>query len=111
MNPPARQPGRGRRRRSPRERAGDRDDADETGQPVRRLRTEVQYVNDPLTHSTAEMRQIQPVDSKKEYICPGCNQEIRAGTGHVVIVPLNSADMRRHWHRPCFERARQHGLR
>ena len=66
------------------------------------------FVEDPLTGTMAELRRVQPYRARKEYICPGCNQEIRAGSGHVVIVPLNQPDMRRHWHTPCFERARRH---
>jgi hypothetical protein len=67
-------------------------------------------MTDPLTGRTAEIRSIQPMDAVKEYVCPGCNQEIRPGTGHVVIVPLSAPDLRRHWHRPCLDRAARHGL-
>lgn len=69
-----------------------------------------QFVEDPLTGEMAELRRVQPFEARKEYICPGCNQEIRAGTGHVVIVPLRQPDLRRHWHSPCRERAVRHGL-
>jgi hypothetical protein len=68
-------------------------------------------VEDPITGQPAEMRRLQPYEARKEYICPGCNQEIRAGTRHIVIVPLNASDMRRHWHEPCYERAKRHGHR
>ena len=68
------------------------------------------FVTDPLTGQTAELQQIQPYKARKEYVCPGCNQEIRPGTGHLVVVPLGHSDLRRHWHRPCYERARRHGL-
>jgi hypothetical protein len=68
------------------------------------------FIEDPLTGGQAEMRRIQPADARKEYVCPGCNQEIRRETGHVVIVPLSAPDLRRHWHNPCLARARQHGL-
>lgn len=66
---------------------------------------------DPLTGQAAERRSVQPVAATKEYVCPGCNQEIRRGTGHVVVVPAAAPDMRRHWHTPCLERALRHGLR
>lgn len=69
------------------------------------------FVEDPLTGGPAELRRIQPFEARKQYVCPGCNQEIRPGTGHVVLVPLNAPDLRRHWHHPCLERARRHGLR
>jgi len=69
------------------------------------------FLDDPLTGQTAELQKVQPYQARKEYICPGCNQEIRAGTGHVVVVPINAPDLRRHWHSPCFERATRHGVR
>lgn len=59
----------------------------------------------------AEMHKMQPYQATKEYLCPGCNQEIRPGTGHLVVVPLAEPGMRRHWHTPCLERARRHGVR
>jgi hypothetical protein len=56
----------------------------------------------------------------KTYRCPGCDQEIRPGTPHVVTWPAyprdsdldpwdteSSADWRRHWHTACW-RARTH---
>ena len=49
-----------------------------------------------------EVRLIQPYQALKAYSCPGCNQEIRAGTGHLVVVPRAAPDLRRHWHRPCW---------
>lgn len=66
------------------------------------------FVQDPLTRTTAEYRRVQPFQARKQYVCPGCNQEIRVGAGHVVIVPLSEPDNRRHWHTPCFERATRH---
>jgi hypothetical protein len=41
----------------------------------------------------------------KDYRCPGCQQLIRAGTGHVVTWPadeLGSVADRRHWHAACW---------
>jgi hypothetical protein len=69
------------------------------------------YLQDPLTGQTAELQKLQPFQARKEYVCPGCNQEIRVGTGHAVVVPMGAADLRRHWHSPCLERASRHGLR
>ncbi|MGH9302920.1 MAG: hypothetical protein ACRDZ5_00755 [Acidimicrobiales bacterium] len=63
------------------------------------------FVTDPLTGELAEISKVQPYQALKQYICPGCNQEIRKGAGHLVIVPLNRPAERRHWHDPCFERA------
>jgi len=69
------------------------------------------FIDDPITGTTAEIRRVQPFEARKEYICPGCNQEIRRGAGHLVVVPLSASDLRRHWHAPCLQRARQHGHR
>lgn len=52
----------------------------------------------------ATVRRIQPYQATKTYLCPGCNQEIPPGTGHVVAVPEEAPDLRRHWHRSCWER-------
>ena len=49
-----------------------------------------------------EVRRVQPYQATKEYRCPGCNHTIPAGTGHVVVVPLDAPDLRRHWHAPCW---------
>ncbi|MEN3315248.1 MAG: hypothetical protein V7605_1482 [Acidimicrobiaceae bacterium] len=49
-----------------------------------------------------EVRRIQPYQAAKAYACPGCNQEIAPGVGHVVVVPTDAPDLRRHWHHPCW---------
>ena len=49
-----------------------------------------------------EIRRIQPYQAQKSYICPGCNQDITAGTGHLVVVPRAEPDLRRHWHAHCW---------
>ncbi|HWD24628.1 MAG TPA: hypothetical protein VG368_04125 [Acidimicrobiales bacterium] len=61
-------------------------------------------VTDPTTNSTAEFRRIQPYAATKIYLCPGCNQDIMVGIGHVVIVPVTDPTERRHWHTSCWER-------
>jgi hypothetical protein len=61
-------------------------------------------VTDPLTKSSAELRRIQPYAATKVYLCPGCNQDIAVGLGHLVIVPLVDPGERRHWHKACWER-------
>jgi hypothetical protein len=50
-----------------------------------------------------EVRRIQPYQATKTYVCPGCNQEIAARTMHLVVVPNDAPDLRRHWHLPCWE--------
>ncbi|MGH9131417.1 MAG: hypothetical protein ACRDWV_07030, partial [Acidimicrobiales bacterium] len=59
---------------------------------------------DPVSGLLAEVRQVQPYQAVKHYQCPGCNQEIAIGAGHVVVVPTEAPDLRRHWHRACWER-------
>ena len=50
------------------------------------------------------VRRVQPYEARKAYVCPGCNRKIPAGTGHLVCVPSDAPDLRRHWHRACWER-------
>ena len=45
---------------------------------------------------------MHPFEAVKTYRCPGCNHDIPAGTGHVVVVPREAPDLRRHWHLPCW---------
>ncbi len=61
------------------------------------------FVTDPLSGLAAEVRRIQPYAARKTYRCPGCNQEIAIGVGHLVVVPLGDPGGRRHWHAACFE--------
>jgi uncharacterized protein with PIN domain len=49
--------------------------------------------------------QVREVTAQKMYRCPGCNQEIRPGTLHVVAWRVGQEDDRRHWHTPCWRRA------
>lgn len=57
---------------------------------------------DPSDVPGAEVRFIQPVDAVKSYRCPGCNGVIPPGLGHMVVVPPDDSDLRRHWHRGCW---------
>ncbi|MFV2001101.1 MAG: hypothetical protein ACC654_12130 [Acidimicrobiia bacterium] len=45
---------------------------------------------------------IQPYQAIKTYACPGCTSTIEPGVGHVVVVPEETPDLRRHWHRGCW---------
>ncbi len=45
---------------------------------------------------------IQPYQATKTYLCPGCNRDITPGTGHIVAVPPEAVDLRRHWHKGCW---------
>jgi hypothetical protein len=58
---------------------------------------------DPSASTDAEVRFVQPYEATKAYICPGCGREIPAGTHHLVAVPKSAPDLRRHWHRGCWD--------
>jgi hypothetical protein len=49
-----------------------------------------------------EIRRVQPYEATKPYRCPGCNGEIPVGLGHLVVVPLDAPDLRRHRHHGCW---------
>ncbi|WP_420626074.1 hypothetical protein [Candidatus Poriferisodalis sp.] len=50
-----------------------------------------------------EVRRVQPYEATKRYLCGGCAHSIEAGVGHVVAVPTDHPDMRRHWHWGCWQ--------
>jgi hypothetical protein len=68
------------------------------------------------------VRQLTGAATDKTYRCPGCDQEIRPGTPHVVTWPAyardsdldpwdtdSAMDWRRHWHTACWRaRSRRH---
>jgi hypothetical protein len=51
-----------------------------------------------------EVRRVQPYEATKRYVCPGCHHSIVPGTGHLVVVPREAPDLRRHWHHACWRR-------
>lgn len=55
-----------------------------------------------------DVRVIQPYEAHKGYVCPGCNRDIPPRTRHIVAVPVEAPDMRRHWHIGCWERRLTH---
>ncbi|MGC8466179.1 MAG: hypothetical protein ACP5O0_09690 [Acidimicrobiales bacterium] len=67
------------------------------------IRRTGEYV-DPTTGILAEVRFVQPFQATKSYLCPHCSSEIPERTGHYVVVPIDAVDLRRHWHRYCWER-------
>jgi len=58
-------------------------------------------------YGTVEVRRVQPYEARKEYVCPGCHRTIPVGVGHLVCVPSEAPDLRRHWHKGCWERRRR----
>lgn len=53
------------------------------------------------------VKPIQPYQARKAYACPGCETEIAPGVGHLVVVPTDAPDLRRHWHRGCWHKERR----
>lgn len=54
--------------------------------------------------------------STKPYRCPGCDQEIRPATPHIVAWPFDTGahddtrlQERRHWHTPCWNARTRRG--
>ena len=45
---------------------------------------------------------VRQVVGDKPYRCPGCQGIIQAGMVHLVVVPDQDPDSRRHWHAPCW---------
>jgi len=87
-----------RRTRPKPKRGRKRADTDEEAEPLRAP---------DIVHGAPagwQVRFIQPGAATKEYRCPGCNQEIRPGTKHVVAWREDDTEARRHWHLPCWER-------
>ena len=73
------------------------------GSDVRRKMEElVELVHLAEDEEAVQVRRVQPSRATKPYICPGCQQEISPGTGHVVVVPAEMPELRRHWHTPCW---------
>lgn len=56
----------------------------------------------------ADVWRVHPFQAVKRYVCPGCGHAIEPGVGHLVAVPPAAPDLRRHWHRTCWDhRARR----
>jgi hypothetical protein len=54
------------------------------------------------SHDSVTVTRVQPYQAVKTYLCPGCQQEIAVGLGHLVVVPDEAPDDRRHWHYACW---------
>jgi hypothetical protein len=59
------------------------------------------------THPDGEwiVQRVTGSAATKPYRCPGCDQEIRPATPHVVAFPAEDPkglEHRRHWHTPCW---------
>lgn len=78
---------------------------------ARPLRTAGSTAKRSLRDGVFLVRDVPPERAVKDYICPGCQNPIRQGTSHVVAWPetpvighSSGLEMRRHWHRHCWER-------
>jgi len=60
-------------------------------------------MDDPEAYGEVEVRFMPGMHATKTYICPNCNRDIAPGTGHWVVVPVGEPDLRRHWHRGCWD--------
>jgi hypothetical protein len=47
---------------------------------------------------------VREVTGDKAYRCPGCDHVIKPGVRHLVAVPADAPDERRHWHTECWRR-------
>lgn len=75
------------------------------GKPKKRTgskHAQIRQRMDPSATANAETRFIQPYQATKTYLCPGCLRDIPPGLGHIVAVPPEDPDLRRHWHRGCW---------
>ena len=54
------------------------------------------------SHGSVSIRHIQPHRTVKDYLCPGCEGTIPQETFHLVVIPSDEPDLRRHWHHECW---------
>lgn len=56
---------------------------------------------------------VRPVtgSASRPYRCPGCDQEIRPATPHLVAWPEGDLDDRRHWHTACWRARDRRGVK
>jgi hypothetical protein len=47
---------------------------------------------------------VRHVGGEKAYRCPGCDHLVAAGTWHLVVVPQDHVEARRHWHTECWRK-------
>ena len=66
---------------------------------------------DPEKLGEVEVRFLQPYQATKTYLCPNCNRDIPPGTGHYAVVPVDAPDLRRHWHRGCWDGRKNRGAK
>jgi hypothetical protein len=55
------------------------------------------------------VRRVPAFRADKAYVCPGCDNTLPPGVGHVVAWPQPRPDDRRHWHLHCWRIAAGRG--
>ena len=65
--------------------------------------SESHEVENPESFGEVTVQMVQPYQADKAYLCPGCHREIPEELGHLVVTPSEALDLRRHWHRGCWE--------
>ena len=66
---------------------------------------------DALAAEEHDVHRVQPYNARKTYLCPGCQQNISPGTGHLVVLPRLAPELRRHWHQTCWEHRHRRRVR
>ncbi|MBB5079913.1 ATP/GTP-binding protein [Nonomuraea sp. NPDC050547] len=58
-----------------------------------------------------KVRMLSGAGAAKDYRCPGCDQEIKAGQPHLVSWPnwTGGDEERRHWHTACWRKRLDRG--
>ena len=63
-------------------------------------------MDNPEVLGELDVQYVQPYEATKGYVCPGCRRDIPPHTHHMVVVPVEAPDLRRHWHKGCWQRRR-----
>lgn len=66
-----------------------------------------EFLSELAGHEHEVVHPVQPYQAVKTYQCPGCENTIAPGVGHLVIIPTEAPDLRRHWHRGCWFKERR----
>ncbi len=57
------------------------------------------------------VRSVTGTGAGSPYRCPGCDQELRRSSPHVVAWPEGRPDDRRHWHTACWAARGRRGVK
>ena len=65
------------------------------------------FLSELAGHDGEVVHPVQPYQAVKTYQCPRCETAIEPGVGHLVVIPTEAPDLRRHWHRGCWFKERR----